>query len=62
MSNTNARSPREPGLGGAPRIPSAGHAEGRMGQLLSCSAGLSSNPLGPKPLDPGGGGGGSSED
>lgn len=62
MSNTNARSPREPGLCGAPRIPSAGHTEGRMGQLLSCSAGLSSNPLGPKPLDHGGGGGGSSED
>lgn len=35
--------PRRPGLGGAPRVPAAGHAEGSLGQLLSCSAGLSSN-------------------
>lgn len=53
-----ARSPRQPGLGGAPRVPAAGHAEGSVGQLLSCSAGLSSNPLGPTPLDPGGAEGG----
>lgn len=41
------RSPRRPSLGGAPRGPAAGHAKGRMGQLLFFSAGLSSNPLGP---------------
>lgn len=48
------RSPRRLSLGGAPRAPAAGHAEGRMGQFLSCSADLSSNPLGPTPLDPDG--------
>lgn len=56
MSNTNSQSPpRRPGLGGAPRVPAAGHAEGNLGQLLSCSADLSSNPLGPTPLEAEGG-------